>query len=89
MARVLKEHRVDTVLHFAAHIQVLESVENPLKYYRNNTASTRTLLECCVAAGVAQFVFSSTAAVYGMPPGGVAEEDTPRPCRSIHTAGQS
>ena len=66
-ARVLKEHHVDTVLHFAAHIQVPESVENPLKYYRNNTASTRTLLECCVAAGVAQFVFSSTAAVYGMP----------------------
>ena len=54
-----------------------ESVENPLKYYRNNTANTRTLLECCVAAGVRQFVFSSTAAVYGMPPGGVAEENTP------------
>ena len=54
-----------------------ESVANPLKYYRNNTANTRTLLECCVAAGVRQFVFSSTAAVYGMPPGGVAEENTP------------
>jgi UDP-glucose 4-epimerase len=64
-------------MHFAAHIQVPESVANPLKYYRNNTASTRTLLECCVAARVKHFVFSSTAAVYGIPAGGVAEETTP------------
>ena len=77
VARVLEGHEIDTVLHFAAHIQVPESVANPLKYYRNNTANTRTLLECCVAAGVKHFVFSSTAAVYGMPPGGVAEESTP------------
>jgi UDP-glucose 4-epimerase len=77
VARVLAEHKVDTVLHFAAHIQVPESVRNPLKYYRNNTANTRTLLECCVAAGVKHFVFSSTAAVYGIPAGGVADEDTP------------
>ena len=77
VARVLEAHGIDTVLHFAAHIQVPESVANPLKYYRNNTANTRTLLECCVAAGVKHFVFSSTAAVYGMPPGGVAEESTP------------
>ena len=77
VARLLAEHGVDTVMHFAAHIQVPESVANPLKYYRNNTASTRTLLECCVAAGVKNFVFSSTAAVYGIPSGGVAEEDTP------------
>jgi UDP-glucose 4-epimerase len=77
VARVLAEHKVDTVMHFAAHIQVPESVSNPLKYYRNNTASTRTLLECCVDAGVKHFVFSSTAAVYGMPAGGVAEESTP------------
>jgi UDP-glucose 4-epimerase len=77
VSRVLAEHKVDTVLHFAAHIQVPESVRNPLKYYRNNTANTRTLLECCVAAGVKHFVFSSTAAVYGIPAGGVADEDTP------------
>lgn len=77
VAKTLAEHEIDTVMHFAAHIQVPESVANPLKYYRNNTASTRTLLECCVAAGVKHFVFSSTAAVYGMPPGGVAEESTP------------
>jgi len=77
VAKILAEHRIDTVLHFAAHIQVPESVANPLKYYRNNTANTRTLLECCVAAGVKHFVFSSTAAVYGMPPGGIADETTP------------
>jgi UDP-glucose 4-epimerase len=77
VARVLAEHRVDTIMHFAAHIQVPESVANPLKYYRNNTANTRTLLECAVAAGVKQFVFSSTAAVYGIPEGGIADETTP------------
>jgi UDP-glucose 4-epimerase len=77
VARVLKEHAVDTIMHFAAHIQVPESVANPLKYYRNNTANTRTLLDCAVAAGVRQFVFSSTAAVYGIPDGGVADETTP------------
>ncbi|MBX3703133.1 MAG: UDP-glucose 4-epimerase GalE [Steroidobacteraceae bacterium] len=77
VARVLAEHGVDTVMHFAAHIVVPESVTNPLKYYRNNTANTRTLLECSVAAGVRHFVFSSTAAVYGIPAGGAASEDTP------------
>jgi UDP-glucose 4-epimerase len=77
VSRLLAERGIDTVMHFAAHIQVPESVANPLKYYRNNTANTRTLLECCIAAGVRNFVFSSTAAVYGMPPGGVADENTP------------
>jgi UDP-glucose 4-epimerase len=77
VARVLADHEVDTVMHFAAHISVPESVENPLKYYRNNTSNTRTILECCVAAGVRNFVFSSTAAVYGIPEGGIASEDTP------------
>ncbi len=77
VSRVLTDHQVDTVMHFAAHVSVPESVENPLKYYRNNTASTRTLLDCCVAAGVRRFVFSSTAAVYGIPAAGVASEDTP------------
>ncbi|MEJ2523884.1 MAG: UDP-glucose 4-epimerase GalE [Gammaproteobacteria bacterium] len=77
VARLLDEHGVDTVMHFAAHTIVPESVENPLKYYGNNTCSTRNLLECCRDAGVQHFVFSSTAAVYGMPPGGVASLDTP------------
>ena len=59
----LAEHAVDTVMHFAAHTVVPESVSNPLKYYGNNTCATRNLLECCDRAGVGQFVFSSTAAV--------------------------
>jgi UDP-glucose 4-epimerase len=77
VAQLLERHGIDTVMHFAAHIVVPESVADPLKYYRNNTANTRSLLECCVAAGVRHFVFSSTAAVYGIPPGGIASEETP------------
>jgi len=74
--KLLREHRVDTVMHFAAYTIVPESVREPLKYYGNNTCSTRTLLECCTAAGVRHFVFSSTAAVYGIPADGVASEET-------------
>lgn len=76
VSSLLARHGVDTIMHFAAHTVVPESVSNPLKYYRNNTANTRTLLECAQEAGVKNFVFSSTAAVYGMPPGGIAAEDT-------------
>jgi UDP-glucose 4-epimerase len=75
--RVIKEHGIETVMHFAAHTVVPESVTNPLKYYGNNTCSTRSLLQACSDAGVKHFVFSSTAAVYGIPSGGVAAEDTP------------
>jgi UDP-glucose 4-epimerase len=64
-------------MHFAAHTIVPESVADPLKYYRNNTCSTRSLLECCQQAGVKHVVFSSTAAVYGIPAGGLATEDSP------------
>jgi len=74
--RVLAEHEVDTVMHFAAHTVVPESVRDPLKYYGNNTCATRNLLARCSVAGVKHFVFSSTAAVYGMPASGVADEDT-------------
>ncbi|HVW67927.1 MAG TPA: UDP-glucose 4-epimerase GalE [Steroidobacteraceae bacterium] len=73
---VLRTHAVETVMHFAAYTIVPESVAEPLKYYGNNTCSTRNLLECCVEAGVSQFVFSSTAAVYGIPSDGVAAEST-------------
>jgi UDP-glucose 4-epimerase len=75
--RILREHAIETVMHFAAHTIVPESVADPLKYYRNNTCASRNLLDCCQRAGVKQFVFSSTAAVYGIPPGGVASEDSP------------
>jgi UDP-glucose 4-epimerase len=75
--RLLREHGVDTVMHFAAYTIVPESVSEPLKYYGNNTCSTRSLLQCCLEAGVKHFVFSSTAAVYGIPPDGVAAESSP------------
>ncbi|MBL3527622.1 MAG: UDP-glucose 4-epimerase GalE [gamma proteobacterium endosymbiont of Lamellibrachia anaximandri] len=77
VSRVLKEHDIDTVLHFAAHTVVPESVEDPLKYYGNNTCNTRSMLQCCAEAGVKNFIFSSTAAVYGTPESGIAHEDTP------------
>jgi UDP-glucose 4-epimerase len=77
VSALLKEHQVDTVMHFAASTIVPESVREPLKYYGNNTCATRTLLECCMAADVRYFVFSSTAAVYGIPASGVAAEETP------------
>ncbi|HVC02252.1 MAG TPA: UDP-glucose 4-epimerase GalE [Steroidobacteraceae bacterium] len=77
VSRLLAEHHIDTVMHFAAHTVVPESVANPLKYYGNNTCGTRNLVQACVDRGVAQFVFSSTAAVYGTPAEGFADENTP------------
>jgi UDP-glucose 4-epimerase len=74
---LLRTHAVDTVMHFAACTIVPESVREPLKYYGNNTCSTRTLLECCLEAGVTHFVFSSSAAVYGIPADGFAAETSP------------
>lgn len=75
--RVLVEHAVGTVMHFAARTIVPESVADPLRYYGNNTAQTRSLLDRCVKAGVKHFVFSSTAAVYGIPGDGRVREDSP------------
>ena len=77
VTRVLAEHQVRTVIHFAAATIVPESVADPLKYYGNNTCQTRSLLATCVAAGVKHFVFSSTAAVYGIPSQGLAVENSP------------
>ncbi len=74
VSRLLAAYRVDTVMHFAAHTIVPESVANPLKYYGNNTCGTRNLVQACLDHGVAQFVFSSTAAVYGIPTEGYADE---------------
>jgi UDP-glucose 4-epimerase len=74
---IFAKHDIDTIMHFAAHTIVPESVADPLKYYRNNTASSRTLLEAAAKHGVRNIVFSSTAAVYGIPPGGKAAEDSP------------
>ena len=77
VGRILREHAIRTVIHFAAHTIVPESVSDPLKYYGNNTCQTRSLLASCVSHGVSNFVFSSTAAVYGMPAAGLAAEDAP------------
>ncbi len=77
LERLFSGNEIDTVMHFAAHTIVPESVADPLKYYRNNTASSRTLLEVAHRHGVQNIVFSSTAAVYGMPDGGRASEDSP------------
>ena len=75
--RLIAEHDIDTIMHFAAHTIVPESVAEPLKYYGNNTCATRNLLESAVTGGVKHFVFSSTAATYGIPPAGRAAEDSP------------
>jgi UDP-glucose 4-epimerase len=75
--RLFDDHDIDTVMHFAAHTVVPESVANPLKYYGNNTANSRTLLERAHAHGVKHVVFSSTAAVYGVPKAAKCGETTP------------
>lgn len=77
LGKLFAAHEIDTVMHFAAHTVVPESVSNPLKYYGNNTCASRTLLEFALRAGVKHVVFSSTAAVYGIPAAGEASEDTP------------
>ncbi len=67
VARLIAEHDIQAIMHFAGSIIVPESVENPLKYYENNTAKSRALIESAVKAGVKHFIFSSTAATYGIP----------------------
>ncbi|MFG1410029.1 UDP-glucose 4-epimerase GalE [Xanthobacter sp. VTT E-85241] len=66
VTQTVRQHGIDAVIHFAARIVVPESVADPLGYYLANTVKTRALLEAVVAAGVPHFIFSSTAAVYGM-----------------------
>lgn len=67
LENLLKSNYIDAVIHLAACTKVEESVKNPLKYYQNNAVKTQHLLRACVSCGVKHFVFSSTAAVYGMP----------------------
>jgi UDP-glucose 4-epimerase len=74
---VFREFGCATVLHFAAAIVAPESVADPLKYYGNNTRNTFNLLKACIKFGVERFIFSSTAAVYGLPAGGYASEESP------------
>ena len=77
LERLFTGHDIGTVMHFAAHTIVPESVADPLKYYGNNTASSCTLLKAAQRHGVGHIVFSSTAAVYGIPPDGTASESSP------------
>ena len=77
LARIFAEQGTRAVMHFAGSIVVPESVENPLKYYHNNTVKSRALIEAVVNAGVPHFIFSSTAATYGMPEVSPVSEDTP------------
>ncbi|MEU7649561.1 UDP-glucose 4-epimerase GalE [Streptomyces huasconensis] len=77
VARTLKDHAVTGVVHLAAKKQVGESVEQPLRYYHENMEGLRVLLEAVVEAGVPSFVFSSSAAVYGMPDVDLVTEETP------------
>ncbi|WP_174214211.1 UDP-glucose 4-epimerase GalE [Erythrobacter sp. KY5] len=78
LARIFAEQGTRAIMHFAGSVVVPESVENPLKYYHNNTAKSRTLIEAAVKAGVAHFIFSSTAATYGVPDVSSVREDTPQ-----------
>ena len=76
MSRVMREHEIEAVIHFAGHIVVSESVTDPLKYYGNNTSGSRNLIAACLRAGVKHFIFSSSAAVYGVPGDGPILETT-------------
>ena len=77
VSRVLVEHGIDAIAHFAAKIVVPESVTDPLGYYLNNTAKARSLIACAVGAKIKHFIFSSTAAVYGEPSQNPVTEDVP------------
>jgi UDP-glucose 4-epimerase len=76
VARLIREHGIDAIIHFAASVVVPESVRDPLAYYRNNTVNARALIECAVNNGVRNFIFSSTAAVYGNPAEVPVKEDS-------------
>lgn len=73
----IRDHDVKAIMHFAGSVVVPESVSDPLKYYRNNTAASRSLLESAVAEGVPHFIFSSTAATYGTPDTEQVSESSP------------
>ncbi len=76
--RVLSDHAIDAVMHFSAYAYVGESVTDPRKYYHNNVLATMTLLDAMLAAGIHQFVFSSTCATYGVPESVPIREDAPQ-----------
>jgi UDP-glucose 4-epimerase len=77
VAKIIRDHGVEAIIHFAASIVVPDSVRDPLSYYRNNTVNSRALIECAIKNGVRHFIFSSTAAVYGNPAQIPVREDSP------------
>jgi UDP-glucose 4-epimerase len=77
LIRSLLQRDVDAIIHFAGSVVVAESIHNPLAYYRNNSCNSRNLIQCAVDTGVRHFIFSSTAAVYGMPQSIPVSEDAP------------
>jgi UDP-glucose 4-epimerase len=77
VSRLIQEHGIQGIIHFAGSLIVPDSVRDPLAYYRNNTMNTCTLIEAAVTSGVKQFVFSSTCAVYGTPAKIPVAEDAP------------
>jgi len=77
VARLIAEHKIDAVAHFAAKIVVPDSITDPLGYYLNNTSNARTLIETAIKGGVKNFIFSSTAAVYGETTSEPVSEDMP------------
>jgi len=87
LARIFAAEGTRAIMHFAGSIIVPESVADPLKYYRNNTVNSRALIEAAVTAGVPHILFSSTAAVYGIPEASPIPEDSPT--RPINPYGMS
>ena len=87
LACIFAEQGTGAIMHFAGSVVVPESVSDPLKYYHNNTANSRTLIEAAVQAGVPHLIFSSTAATYGVPDVESVREDTPQ--RPINPYGWS
>ena len=77
VGQILREHKVNSIIHFAGSLVVPESVKDPLSYYKNNTVNSRALIETAVQNGVQRFIFSSTCAVYGNPAQIPVTEDTP------------
>jgi UDP-glucose 4-epimerase len=77
VAKIIRDHGIEAIIHFAASIVVPDSVRDPLGYYRNNTVNSRALMECAIENGVRHFIFSSTAAVYGNPTQIPVREDSP------------
>ena len=78
VAQIISEQNIGAIMHFAGSVVVPESVENPLKYYDNNSSKSRSLIASTVAGGVKHFIFSSTAATYGIPETSPVSEDTPQ-----------